>query len=52
MDVVYNHTSLFDMNPLPHLMPDVYLRKDEKGKFMNRSGTGNEFKSENPVARK
>jgi pullulanase/glycogen debranching enzyme len=52
MDVVYNHTSLFDLNPLTHLLPDVYLRKDEKGKFMNRSGTGNEFRSENPVARK
>ena len=52
MDVVYNHTSLFDMNPLTHLMPDVYLRKDEKGRLMNRSGTGNEFRSENPVARK
>jgi pullulanase/glycogen debranching enzyme len=52
LDVVYNHTSLFDMNPLPHLMPNVYLRSDEKGKLMNRSGTGNEFKSENPIARK
>ncbi|MEX0945526.1 MAG: alpha-amylase family glycosyl hydrolase [Balneolaceae bacterium] len=52
MDVVYNHTSLFDMNPLTHLMPDVYLRKDDKGKWMNRSGTGNEFKSEEPIARK
>lgn len=52
IDVVYNHTSLFDMNPLTHLMPDIYLRRDDKGKFMNRSGTGNEFKSENPVCRK
>ena len=52
MDVVYNHTSLFDMNPLTHLMPDVYLRKDEKGRLMNRSGTGNEYRSEFPVARK
>ncbi|MCC5908643.1 MAG: hypothetical protein JJU13_20670 [Balneolaceae bacterium] len=52
MDVVYNHTSLFDLNPLTHLMPDVYLRRDDKGKFMNRSGTGNEFKSESPVCRK
>ena len=52
MDVVYNHTSLFDMNPLPHIMPDVYLRKDTKGRLLNRSGTGNEFQSENPIARK
>jgi len=51
MDVVYNHTSLFDMNPLTHLMPEIYLRKDDKGNFYNRSGTGNEFKSEEPIAR-
>ena len=51
MDVVYNHTSLFDKNPMTHLLPDVYLRKDEKGNWMNRSGTGNEYKSEEPAAR-
>lgn len=51
MDVVYNHTSLFDKNPHTHLLPDVYLRRDQDGKLMNRSGTGNEFKSENPIAR-
>lgn len=51
MDVVYNHTSLFDMNPLTHLMPDIYLRKDENGVLLNRSGTGNEFKSEEPISR-
>ena len=52
MDVVYNHTSLFDMNPLTHLMSDIYLRKDSNGEYYNRSGTGNEFKSEEPIARK
>lgn len=51
MDVVYNHTSLFDKNPHTHLLPDVYLRRDEHGKFLNRSGTGNEYKSEEPAAR-
>lgn len=51
MDVVYNHTSLFDLNPLTHLCPDEYLRKDENGHYLNRSGTGNEYRSENPVAR-
>jgi len=51
MDVVYNHTSLFDINPLPHLMPDIYLRKDKKGKLLNRSGTGNELRSEKKIAR-
>ncbi len=52
MDVVYNHTSLFDMNPLTHLMPEIYLRMDSNGELYNRSGTGNEFKSEEPIARK
>lgn len=52
MDVVYNHTSLFDKNPHTHLLPDVYLRMDKNGKFLNRSGTGNEFKSEETVARR
>jgi pullulanase/glycogen debranching enzyme len=52
MDVVYNHTSLFDKNPLTHLLSDVYLRRDQDGNFMNRSGTGNEYKSEEPMARK
>jgi pullulanase/glycogen debranching enzyme len=51
MDVVFNHTSLFDINPLTHLCPAEYLRSDEKGELLNRSGTGNEFRSENPVAR-
>ncbi|TVQ66757.1 MAG: pullulanase [Balneolaceae bacterium] len=51
MDVVYNHTSLFDINPLTHLLHDTYLRKNEKGHYLNRSGTGNEFRSEHPVAR-
>lgn len=52
MDVVYNHTSLFDVNPFTHLLPDEYLRTNKKGELMNRSGTGNEFRSENPEARR
>lgn len=52
MDVVYNHTSLFDLNPLTHLCPHSYLRYDEKGRLRNRSGTGNEYASEKPIARK
>lgn len=51
MDVVYNHTSLFDKNPHTHLLPDVYLRRDGNGNLLNRSGTGNEYKSEEPAAR-
>lgn len=52
MDVVYNHTSLVDINPLCHHLPDLFLRKDENGKYMNRSGTGNEIQSEHPIVEK
>lgn len=51
MDVVYNHTSLFDLNPCTHLCSHTYLRYNDKGDLMNRSGTGNEYRSEYPVAR-
>lgn len=51
MDVVYNHTSLFDRNPCTHLCSHTYLRYNEKGQLMNRSGTGNEYKSEEQIAR-
>jgi len=51
MDVVYNHTSLFDRNPLTHLSPDIYLRHNKKGQLVNRSGTGNEFRSEHEIVR-
>lgn len=52
MDVVFNHSSIFDMNPICHLMPIHYLRHDEKERLLNRSGTGNELKTESPVVRK
>lgn len=52
MDVVYNHTSLFDLNPCTHLCPHTYLRQNDKGELLNRSGTGNEFASESPQAQK
>jgi pullulanase/glycogen debranching enzyme len=52
MDVVFNHTSIFDINALCHHMPDIFLRHDEKGKLMNRSGTGNEMNTEHPIVRK
>lgn len=52
MDVVYNHTSLFDLNPCTHLCSHTYLRYNDKGQLMNRSGTGNEFRSEHSIARR
>lgn len=52
MDVVFNHSSLFDINPLAHHLPEVYLRRDENGDWMNRSWTGNELRTEYPIVRK
>jgi len=52
MDIVFNHTSLFDINPLGHHLKSIYLRRDERGALMNRSGTGNEMQTEHPVVRK
>lgn len=50
MDVVYNHTD--NSAPFNKLVPDYYYRVTEDGHFWNGSGTGNEFDSENPMARK
>ncbi len=55
MDVVYNHTAetspakVFSFNGL---VPGYYYRLKEDGSFWNGSGTGNEFRSEAPMARK
>ena len=52
MDVVYNHTFKTIDSNLEILAPYYYHRKNPDGSFSNGSGVGNEFKSENPFARK
>ncbi len=55
MDVVYNHTAendaghVFSFNGL---VPGYYYRLKDDGTLWNGSGTGNEFRSEAPMARK
>lgn len=51
MDVVYNHISNYDLNPLRLISEDYYLRKNDDGSLKSDSGCGNDFKSENPKAR-
>lgn len=51
MDVVYNHISNYDLNPLRLISEDYYLRKNSDGSLKSDSGCGNDFKSENPKAR-
>lgn len=43
MDVVYNHASHYDLNPLKYSAKDHYFRLDEKGNFLNDSWTGNDI---------
>jgi pullulanase len=50
MDVVYNHTA--PPASFNKIIPNYYFRMRNDGTYFNGSGTGNEFKSENPMARK
>ncbi len=43
MDVVYNHASHYDLNPLKYSDKAHYFRLDEKGNFLNDSWTGNDL---------
>lgn len=43
MDVVYNHASHYDLNPLKYAAKDHYFRLDEHGNFLNDSWTGNDI---------
>ncbi|MCB2156647.1 type I pullulanase [bacterium] len=50
MDVVYNHTA--PPSTFEQIAPGYYHRMKPDGSFWNGSGTGNEFRSEAPMARK
>lgn len=43
MDVVYNHASQYDLNPLKYTAKDHYFRLDDVGHFLNDSWTGNDI---------
>ncbi|MEX0685457.1 MAG: hypothetical protein WD267_11330 [Balneolales bacterium] len=51
MDVVYNHVSHYDINSFMHLDKPYFFRHDHHGKLLSESGTGNDFKTEAPIAR-
>ncbi|HDQ00367.1 MAG TPA: pullulanase [bacterium] len=52
MDVVYNHVSQYDLNPFKYIDKKYYFRLDKKGNFLSKSGCGNDFMSERPMARR
>lgn len=51
MDVVYNHASQYDQNPLLYLDREEFLRTDEHGQPTNHSGCGNDLRTESPHIR-
>ena len=52
MDVVYNHVSQYDLNPLKYIDKKYYFRLDKNQHLLSESGCGNDFKTERPMARK
>jgi pullulanase/glycogen debranching enzyme len=52
VDVVYNHTSQYDVNPLKFLDRDYYFRHDGYSNYTSASGCGNDLRTESPLARK
>ena len=52
MDVVYNHVSQYDYNPLKYIDKFYYFRLNEDCSFTSVSGCGNDLKTERPMARR
>lgn len=52
MDVVYNHVSQYDYNPLKYIDKFYYFRLENDCSFTSVSGCGNDLKTERPMARR
>jgi pullulanase/glycogen debranching enzyme len=52
MDVVYNHVSNYDRNPLKYIDKAYYFRLNADGSFRSDSGCGNDLATERPMARR
>lgn len=52
LDVVYNHVSHYDFNPFKYIDKKYYFRLDDRQTFLSKSGCGNDFKTERPMARR
>ncbi|MBR9976756.1 MAG: pullulanase [Bacteroidetes bacterium] len=52
MDVVYNHTSQYDYQPLKYIDRKYYYRRDGHGHFLGESGCGNDLATEMPMTRR
>lgn len=51
MDVVYNHASQYDLNPLKKTAKEHYFKIDENGHYINDSWTGNDIKTDSEYSR-
>lgn len=51
LDVVYNHASAYDQNPLKILAREDYFQLDNDGNYINNSWTGNDINSAHPQTR-
>jgi pullulanase/glycogen debranching enzyme len=52
MDVVYNHVSQYDHNPLKMLDMGYWFRLNDDGTLASTSGCGNDLRTERPLARR
>ncbi len=52
LDVVYNHVSEYDQNPFKLIDKKYYFSLDAQGNFLSKSGCGNDFQTERPMARR
>ena len=51
MDVVYNHVSNYDWQPLKYIDREIYFRLDKNGNYIANSGCGNDTRTEHPKMR-
>ena len=52
LDVVYNHVSHYDLNPLKSIDRDYYFKLDDHGHYCSDSGCGNDLNTTRPMVRK
>lgn len=52
MDVVYNHASQYDLNPLKYTDKAHYFRTNDLGQYLNDSWTGNDIETRTEYSRK
>lgn len=52
MDVVYNHSSQYDYNPLKYIDKKYYYNLDSKNDYLSYSGCGNDLNTTRPMLRR